>query len=413
MRRLVALMLLAGSAVPAFAKEKPVSTQMFTVAQFEQALAAAHDTPDKTLAQQIANTRLTERVSDTTLALLQAELPVSDERARLMLLAVADESAFLHLPAAEVLSIPPPDHATQVALINRAMDYVLKTIPTLPDFFATRTTTRFSGTPLVISDGLHTALFPDLEGDQRLTGVGATSATVRYSNGLEVFTDPKKGVKTECHTAIGVAGGSSGEFGEVLSRVAYEVTQGRVVWSHWEQGAAGSLAVFHYQANVVYKFPHRCPHEIHVPTVPVDFRGEIAVDPANGSILRVTEMDQVRSFLAPGMDTVNTMVEYGAVQIGGQMYICPLRSVFLSIGPAFVGTRYDFDSLDKSYSLSEDPVREAVNDMTFTDYHIFRAKARIVAGGASVPDEPSSPSNSAAPSSTGPAPVPQQSIAPR
>lgn len=49
--------------------------------------------------------------------------------------------------------------------------------------------------------------------------------------------------------------GSSGEFGEVLARAAYEATQGTVTWFHWEQGSTGPLAVCRYAAKVIYKFP--------------------------------------------------------------------------------------------------------------------------------------------------------------
>jgi hypothetical protein len=407
MRKLAMLVLSTGMVLPAFADEKPPTTQMFTVAQLEEALAAAHGLPDKKLAEHIADVKLTERLSDANFARIQAGLP--GPKSKLALLALADESAFLDLPAAEIPSTPAPDHATQLALINRAMDYVLKEIPKLPDFFATRTTTRFGGTPLIISGSLHEALFPGLEGNQRLTGLGTTSVSVRYSNGLEVFADPKKAAKTECRIHNG-AGGSSGEFGEVLTRVAYEATHGKMVWSHWEQGVAGLLAVFHYQARLAYKFPNRCPHEIATSPDLVDFQGEIAVNPVDGSILRLTEMSRINDDLfglGAQIEHNNIMVEYASVEIGGTTYLCPVKSVYFTFGAHFFDTRLELDRFDKSYGLSEDPVVESVNNMTFTDYHMFRATTHILTGAPSGPDANPPASAPATPPSQVPAPSPQ------
>jgi len=413
MRKLVMLVLSAGMVLPAFADEKPPATQMFTVAQLEEALAAARDLPDKNLAEHIADVKLTERLSNANFARIQAGLP--GPKSRLALLGLADESAFLDLPAAEIPTTPAPDHATQIALINRAMDDVLKEIPKLPDFFATRVTTRFSGTPLRLSNHLHEALLPGLEGNQRLTGIGTTSVTVRYSNGLEVFADPKKGAKTECHIS-NAQGEIAGEFGEILPRVVHEATHGKMVWSHWEQYPAGLLAVFHYEAKLMYKFPRHCPNQIDAPPTLVDFRGEIAVNPADGSILRLTEMRRFNGDLfgfgpQPQMVDQGTMVEYGSVEIGGTTYLCPVKSVYFSFEPPlplWYTTRLALDHFDKSYGLSEDPVWECVGDVTFEDYHIFRAKVHILTGATPGPDADPPASDSATPPSQVPAPSPQR-----
>jgi hypothetical protein len=82
---------------PAFA-EKRDATQMVTVEQLEQALATVHGVRDGKLAKQISYMKLTQRLSDAKLALLQKELP--GPQALLALVALADESQILHLPAA-------------------------------------------------------------------------------------------------------------------------------------------------------------------------------------------------------------------------------------------------------------------------------------------------------------------------
>ena len=141
MRRWAILVLLVAIVLPAFA-EKPVSTQMVTVAQLEQMLAAAHGVRDGKLAQQIADMKLTERLSDASFARLETNLP--GNKSHLALVALADESAFLDLPAAEIPCASAPDASGQAALLAKMMDYLNKAVTRSPDFYATRVTTRFA-----------------------------------------------------------------------------------------------------------------------------------------------------------------------------------------------------------------------------------------------------------------------------
>ena len=130
------------------------------------------------------------------------------------------------------------------------------------------------------------------------------------------------------------------------------------------------------------------------------------MNPIDGSILRLTEMSRYKlEQFGSRMEDVDTMVEYGSVEIGGRAYLCPVKGVFVSFEPPlplWYMTRIDADRFDRSWGLSEDPAWEMVNDMTFTNYHLFRAKAHILAGGAPEPDaapSASSPATAPAPSS--------------
>lgn len=132
-------MLLAGLAGPAF------SARPVTVAQLQQVIAAAHDMPDAKMAQQLSELELTERMSAARLVRGEAEMP--GPAARQALLAVSEASAFLDLPAEDIPAGAAPDGAAQDSLLALTMDYASKTIPKLPNFFATRDTTRFEDTP--------------------------------------------------------------------------------------------------------------------------------------------------------------------------------------------------------------------------------------------------------------------------
>jgi hypothetical protein len=263
-------------ALPGHAHPEPSPALRFlTVAQLEQSLTAAHGARDRKLAVQISEMKLTERLSESEEVRLAQELP--GLKSRLALLAIADESAFLDPPASEIPDLPSPNQAAQASLIHQAEDYLLKTVPELPNFLATRTTIRFWGASGPISWKERDELFPQMVNSatgQRLESFGITVDTVGYSHGVEIFVDLKEALKTECKP--GELTGDD-QFGEILNRVADEITHGHLAWSHWENGPAGPLAVFNYDAIFNYDWPRHCPNEMYYLPLDTDFHGEIAV----------------------------------------------------------------------------------------------------------------------------------------
>jgi hypothetical protein len=121
------------------------------------------------------------------------------------------------------------------------------------------------------------------------------------------------------------------------------------------------------------------------------YHGEMAVDPANGAILRLT----LEADLTPADKIIRSdiLVEYGPVEIGGKTYICPLKSVSFSDAPALVpmpwrssayrgGALLEHDSHTASMHL-----RAMLNDVVFEQYHLFHANARMLAGSNGAPVE--------------------------
>ncbi len=82
-----------------------------------------------------------------------------------------------------------------------AANYVTKTIPQLPNFFATRATTRFEDTPLVQKPGGFIPYEP-------LHQVGTSSVTVLYRDGREV-DEPNQKVKTTTAQGLTTSGANS------------------------------------------------------------------------------------------------------------------------------------------------------------------------------------------------------------
>jgi hypothetical protein len=376
MRNLAFVLLLAGVTLPVFAAKR------VTVEKLEQVLAASRQTPDANIAKQLFELELTERLSEDRLAQLAADLP--GPLARQALTAVADASAFLDLPAADIPSIGAPDLAAQSSMLTLIMDYARATIPKLPNFFATRDTTRFEDTPLV-PPLLYTKTRNDYE---PLHEVGRSSVTVLYRDGHETVeaeiakSDPFGPVEHELSTM--------GVFGPVLATVLSDSAKGGVTWSHWEQSSTGLQAVFHYTvpkeaSHYTVSFPApRIPKFApgyngdtvagpaeggveKTPHVPA-YHGEIAVNPANGSIRRLTLVAELK----PSDPVIkgNLMVEYGPVEIGGKTYTCPVKSVALSLQHVIYLTAVSAANLG--------PPQMRVNDVLFKQYHLFRAEVRML-----------------------------------
>jgi hypothetical protein len=136
--------------------------------------------------------------------------------------------------------------------------------------------------------------------------------------------------------------------GQSLARRCWmPLTTRSLVWSHREQGATGPEAVFSYAVPAEkshYLVEYCCVYGkdrkklVHFKEFSA-YQGQIAVDPSNGTILRlVLRVDPKPTDPFVKADIV---VEYGPVKIGGKTYICPVRSVALSLGLPFRTTEPD------------------------------------------------------------------------
>ncbi len=164
------LVLLSGLASPAWA------TKYLSVDQVEQLLVQLHGKPDGKVAAELGDIQLTQRVSSARLAHWETEFAGS--RAHEELLKLADMSAFLSPPASDVVPDPRPDTKRQLEILSLAVQYVGKTIPRLPDFYAMRETTHF--------EGISPAGYLYGEGETTLESTGAYNRAVTYRDGKEI-----------------------------------------------------------------------------------------------------------------------------------------------------------------------------------------------------------------------------------
>ncbi len=365
MRALAVLLPLAGFVLPAFGARR------VTAGELEQTLAAAHNLPDAEIARQLSDLELTERLSRTRLDRLETDIP--GEKARQALMILADTSAFLDPPAAEILAQPAPDEAAQRKMLALTVNYVTQTLHQLPNFFATRVTSSFEDSPAVTMPGAINAAY------QPIHLVGDSNVTVTFRDGHEVVEKSNFDPRVRPLTTAGV-------FGPILGTVVVDAARSKLAWSHWEQGQTGLQAVFSYEVpkeNSHYTLTYdSIPTNNPCSTTPqtfsevVAYHGEMAIDPESGTIVRLTLLADMK----PDEFTVNSgiEVEYGQVSIGGKDYFLPTRSVTTSLAhPLLVHGGWGHGQ--GCPTLAVMPGRQrSLNDVVFDNYHVFRSDARIV-----------------------------------
>jgi VWFA-related protein len=377
MRKSILLVLVAVLVVSAAAQP---STSI-SVEELEQALAASEDAhqADADVARQLSGMVLAERLSTAKLARLKAGL--RDEMSQQALVALADSSVFLDPPAAETPANPTPDPAALRHMLVSVVNYVNTTLRQLPNFIATRDTTRFEDQPL-----------EDIQGRVGMTTlihlplhvVGRSNVLMTYRDGHEVFEKAAAKIKGYESQEQGLF--TEGLFGPILSTVVGDALKGKITWSRWEVGANGTEAVFHYSVlreQSHYSVCFSClpsgirndtdrPGDLHSFAEVAAYHGEIAFDPTNGAILRITLEAEMPPYEVVSKSRL--MVEYGAVDIGGESFICPLRSVSL------LSAHTSQPTLGMHpVEIYKGPVKIFLNDAVFERYRRFGSETRIMA----------------------------------
>jgi hypothetical protein len=229
------------------------------------------------------------------------------------------------------------------------------------------------------------------------------SDTVSYRDGKEVEESSGKQTSTNPKPKEGLV--NSGVFGQLQRIVLTDIYMGKLKWSHWEERATGPVAVFQYaipkeKSTYVVNYccvglPNQPSHSFQ--SVP-PFHGEIAIDPATGAVYRlviVTELSPTDPIFQ-----AEVMVEYEPVEIGGQSYVCPRKSV--TISTAVTSTVRQSCSYGNCFVSDRSmPKDTAINDTEYdsASYHVFRSEARILpAGVAGQGDKTSAGSPAPAPS---------------
>ncbi|HEX4322332.1 MAG TPA: hypothetical protein VHZ52_15580 [Acidobacteriaceae bacterium] len=373
-------MLLPLMALPVFGAKR------ISIEKLEQIVASSHDLPDAKMAEQLSYLELSERLSGEKFAPIRAQLHgVASLRA---LVALTDRSEFEKPPAAEIPAKPPLDAEAQKKLLAQAMDYAQRTISKLPNFLATR----------------HSSLFEDKPGERFGTNVrsaeplhyiDSSTASVVYRGGSEKHDSEAEKREASANTAGDLA--SSGQFGPVLAKVLADASEGKVEWSHWELVNSNVRAIFRYtvpQKKSHYNVQLVLPwYTGNVVKEEPGYHGEIAIDPADGTVLRLTILAEMKP--SNPMNRADMMVEYGPVEIGGKDYVCPLRSVTVVVAQtdpyAKTPIVAEFGDTMKTWrpedrGKEDQSLQMLMNDVAFDQFHIFRSDATVLVGEQPAPD---------------------------
>ena len=425
MRRLILLAVIAAAALPADASRR------VTVLQLEQVLAAdtAAHRKDADVAHQVSEFEMSERLTDVSLGRFAATLALGP-RTALALQLLADQSAFLAPPTPELPATAVPDTATQERMLDAARAYAVQTWSRLPNFFVSRLTTRFDDTPQVLAKG-------DWPVRAGLHPVGNTSREVTFQGGKEV-QDPTAEKTAAAKSPLDLGLRTWGEFGPAMTIVLADMSKQKASFSHWEQNSSGLAAVYRYSVPREashYAVSYCCLVDQHlvgrvqfgysghartaqqmanIPradqyntfTETPGYHGTISIDPATGAVLRIT----IEAELSHGdpLMRADTLVEYGPVTIGDRQFICPVRSLAISLEPGGAGSKSmalsgTADSAWESplSGNSQAPVL-LINETRFTNYHRLGTTMRIVTNaadvdGTAVEEQTSPPTNSAPP----------------
>ena len=353
-----------------------------TVAQLESIVSGLKGKTDSDCGRRISGLRLSERLSSRLRVAVESAIP--GDRCRQALRVLADASQFLPPPANEIQAQPAPDIATQRQIVGRVVAYVSKTVPQLPNFLATQETARFEDMPQRRADYVNKY--------EPLHPVARASAEVTYQDGREVVDTGAKTAKGQ-PPERGLT--TWGEFGPILSTVLLDAARNKLAWLRWERGEPGLLAVFAYSVpkeGSHYEIDYCCVQDsegrTHMFHELEGYAGEMTVDPATGTIMRLMVKAQMKA--GGPVNRADLVVEYGPVEIGGKSYICPVRSIALSraqslreeqvemvqqsahgqagpaLAPVLVGSSADVTQ------------QTLLNEAAFTNYHVFRAEPRIV-----------------------------------
>ena len=389
--------------MPAFAS-KPM-----TVQQFEEAVTTANAShlSDDALAQQLANVRLTARLTGDSLQKLIAISPGT--KFTQTLYAIAGLSSFLAPPADELPSTPAPSLAAQKAIMGRTVNYVVHTLPSLPNFLATRLTRQY------VDNMRGVDLVREYRGE--LYWIGDHHAPIAFRDGRESddpilmasLSSQKKNHSGADSASQQVVNGmtSWGEFGPILGVVLLDAAKGKLNWERWQTQDGKPVAVFQFsvdQAASNYQLNYCCvvSREFNDPvsalntglqkiTIKPGYHGSFEIDPETGNILRIT----IEADLQPD-DTISRalmMVEYGPMKIGDDLRFCPVRSVSVS------ESRRKYES--HGTIVSED--RRFLNEVEFTGYHRFGSESTLIVASADSKSASAAAAQSEADSSPAPA----------
>ena len=309
--------------------EYSFAARRVNVEQLNQVVSSNQGKRDDKVAERILGLELTERLSAAKLASLQAALPGPLSRQSLGV--IADIAEFQEPPAAELPSQAAPTLEAQRDIAAKAIEYVHSKILRQPNRVVNRETTHFEDAPAIQQPPKPDSPSGTFIAPQPLHVTNRLSETVVYRNGEEFIQTATGEEAVAGFDSVGMS--TFGEYGPVLSTIFRDLAAGKLTWKRWGQSSGKPEAVFafavpkdasHYQVQFC------CVDEKLVKQFTA-YHGEVVVDPADGTVLRLTVVTDLAK--RDPVTRADLLVEWGPAELAGQTYFCPKKSISVTVAP--------------------------------------------------------------------------------
>lgn len=301
--------------------------QLYTFIQNSAQLMKEGKQSDKETADFLAATKLSDRLDDRSVEMMEG-LGLGP-RTMEALRKLAQQSQTLPLakaiePPAPKAVRPPPTSEEQGAMIDAVREYALNYSQDLPDFVCTEIIRRYGAAPPGTRYGGPPNSDPSYQ--QRDT------LTIRLS-----FFEQKEDYKPVMvngaltNQDYKSLGGTlvSGDFGSMLKEIFERQTAARFEWDHW--GTLRSkpwLAAFSYHVDQARSQWHITYDNPRMDIIPA-YHGLVYVDPQTHEVERVTLVAENIPAGFP-VHSVETILDYDYVDISGHTFLLPIKDETIS-----------------------------------------------------------------------------------
>ena len=321
----------------ALALQAQMQMNIQQLADFVRSELALGQHTDKQIAAYVKKLDLTEKLTDKTILDLQAQgagaktvealRELRDKTANMKppthdstySPATAPDNTLRQGPATVTLGakappIPPPDSVRQEKIKDLMRQYAMSYTQNLPNFICVQVTRQYV----------------DPYGGDAYRSIGNILARVSYNQGREkyvVYSVNGHLMETSMEGLPMSNGGavSTGEFGSLMREIFEPHSDAEFGWDHWATLRGRRMAVFNYfidSGHSSYSITYEAgrPDEQRIITA---YKGLIYADENTGEIGRITfvAVDIPKSF---PVSKATEILDYDAVDISGQQYICPL-----------------------------------------------------------------------------------------
>jgi len=275
---------------------------------------------DSQMARDLRKVKLSERLDDRTVETLQSEGAGPETVAQLLLL--RDRSSDLPRPATPAIAEPPaPSPAEQVQIWNAAHENALRYTENLPNFICSEVVRRYTdpnqkgGWRLADTLVLKLTYF-DRQEEYKLMTVNNHSTSLSY--------EQMRGAITE------------GEFGSMLAAIFALKSRTNRTWDHWTLLRSRPTHVYSFAisaANSDYQITAGATRQGEE-RVRAGQRGYVYIDASTKMVVRVIAAADGLP-IDFSVQTVNILLDYDFIDVGGTHYLLPLHSETVLVAPPF------------------------------------------------------------------------------